>query len=123
MDRSSLKASLRRLPRQPTDTPVIVHCHGRVQSARVKDFTRDGLRVSGTFGLFEQDHIHLQLATQKLAGIVVWALGSDVGIALKEQLNDISVALMTHNGTGHGRKVTRAQAGDTRQMTRPAATP
>lgn len=79
--------SERRSKRFRTHLRVLVHCHGRFQTAMVHDLSRGGCRIHGAFGLVPGDCVIIEfMSARSIAGKIVWSLARDVGVALAQAL-------------------------------------
>jgi PilZ domain-containing protein len=88
----------RREERRATGIAVLVHCHGRFQTARVVDFSLGGLQLDGCFGVAVADQVAVELLSgQRLQGKVAWAVAGRVGVQFREPLaaDDAIVALLS----------------------------
>jgi len=67
---------------------ALMHCHGRFQTVRIVDFSLSGLQLDGGFGVGAGDDIIVELLTgDRLAGKIVWSLGSRVGVRFPRPLS------------------------------------
>jgi len=84
----SAPAPLRRqFQRTPVKANAFIHRGASFQRAHIIDYSQGGLQLEGTFGLFKQDRIQIELITGvRLSGKVAWSLGSHTGIVFSEQL-------------------------------------
>ena len=77
----------RRDERRAARIRVLLHCHGRFQTARIVDFSLGGLQLDGCFGLAVTDHVAVELLSgQRLEGKVVWAVAGRIGVKFNHPL-------------------------------------
>ena len=74
-------AALRRQhERRSAAITALVYSHGRFQTVSILDISTGGLQLQGAFGVVAGDRIEVELLSgHRLAGKVVWSLGSRIG--------------------------------------------
>lgn len=88
----------RRDERRAARITVLLHCHGRFQTARVVDFSLGGLQLDGCFGVAVADQVAVELLSgQRLEGKVAWAVAGRIGVQFHQPLapDDPVVALLS----------------------------
>jgi PilZ domain len=77
----------RRFRRNPVRAHAFVHVHGGFQAVTILDYSRGGLQLKGTFGLFQDDQVVIEsLSGARVPGRVAWCLGARTGIAFCQPL-------------------------------------
>lgn len=85
----------RKIERTSARVPVLVHCRGRFQRAKIADYSQEGLQLEGTFGLIPTDVVSVELLSGvKVDGRVEWSLGGQTGIAFPEPLESAHPAIV-----------------------------
>ena len=69
------------------DVNAFVHCRGQFQATKIIDYSAGGLRLEGTFGLIQTDHVQIELMSgTRVAGRVAWSVGAQTGIIFSDPL-------------------------------------
>lgn len=78
----------RKIERASSGLQVLVHVRGRFQRAKIANYSQEGLRLDGTFGLIARDLVQIELISGlRVPGKVEWSLGGQTGIAFCERLD------------------------------------
>jgi PilZ domain len=87
-------AELRQFRRNPVRAYAFVHVHGGFQPVTIVDYSRGGLQLKGTFGLFQGNQVDIEFMSGiRVAGRVAWCLGARAGIAFCEALPETHPAM------------------------------
>jgi hypothetical protein len=94
---------LRRFHRNRVSAHAFVHVHGGFQAVTIVDYSRGGLQLKGTFGLFQGDQVDIEfLSGIRVPGSVAWCLGARTGIAFCETLPETHPAMSELAHTARG---------------------
>jgi hypothetical protein len=78
----------RRDERHPIRATALAYCHGRFQTVRIVDYSPGGLQLQGCFGVGAGDDITIELLSgHRLAGKVMWSMGSRLGVRFLQPLD------------------------------------
>ena len=85
---SDQPSSLRRRDeRHAIRATALAYCHGRFQTVRIVDYSPGGLQLQGCFGVSTGDEITIELLSgQRLAAMVMWSMGSRLGVRFLQPL-------------------------------------
>jgi len=72
--------------RYPTQFPVQVRTAFGRQNARVVDVNAGGARLAGLRDLQRGDKIQLDVLSQKVSAVVLWANAGNIGVCFRPQL-------------------------------------
>jgi hypothetical protein len=88
-------AELRQFHRNAVRAHAFVHVHGGFQSVTIIDYSRGGLQLIGTFGLFQGNRADIEFMSGiRVPGKVAWCLGTRAGIAFCEALPETHPAML-----------------------------
>ena len=87
-------AELRQFHRNPVRVHAFVHVHRGFQPVTIIDYSRGGLQLRGTFGLFQGNQVVIEFMSGiRVPGRVVWCLGARAGIAFSDALPETHPAM------------------------------
>ncbi len=89
--------------RYPTDYTVTLATAAGSTSANVVDVNRSGARISGPDGLQRGDKLQLDILSNRVDAVVLWARSGQAGIAFRPAITDHLVDLLRKSCDGRNR--------------------
>jgi hypothetical protein len=92
---SRSRLTVREFERTLLAANAILHCRGCFQTVLIVDYSRAGLQLARTFGLFKHDTVQVELTSGvSLPGRVAWSVGNRSGVTFSDPMDADHPALV-----------------------------